>query len=325
MLHIIPPHPLPSPKTPCALAIGNFDGVHLGHQHLFSELRRQALTRGLYPGILTFEPRAEEFFSGPMIASPRLTSLREKAEAIWSCGIEFVACVHFNQAFSRLDPRVFIEQYLHRILDARYVLVGDDFRFGRDRVGGCDQLRQLSGQYGIQVDVFPSYTLDGERISSSSIRTALSQSDFELAVCLLGRPYGLSGRVMRGDQIGRTLGFPTANLSISKNRRLPLSGVYVVRADISGVMYQGVANVGSRPTLSGCEVRVEVHLFDFEEELYQKRIRVLFYHKLRNEQRFGSLEALRLQIERDCIEARAWFSRKKGEKDNAPNSPREGS
>lgn len=292
----------------CVATIGNFDGVHLGHQAILAQLTEQAARLHLPRLVITFEPQPQEFFAGPTASPARLMRLREKLQALDGLGIERTLCLEFDQRLATMPAQTFIETLLVEGLGIRYLVVGDDFRFGHRRAGDFALLVEAGQRYGFEVADNHSYILDGERVSSTRIRQALGQGDLELAARLLGRPYDMCGRVAHGDQRGRTIGFPTANIHLHR-RVTPVYGVYAVL--LSGPElrpWPGIANVGRRPTVQGVREQLEVHLLDYQGDLYGRHVKVDFLHYLRPEQRFESLDALRQQIQRDEQAARAYFS-----------------
>ncbi len=295
----------PSPQ-PLALTVGNFDGVHVGHQALIQVLKTEAAQRQLATGAVIFEPHPREFFS-PETAPPRLSSLREKLEQFERLGLDQVHICAFNERFAQMPAQAFARA-LHDQLQAKFVVIGDDFRFGRGRAGDIQLLQKMSPSYAARA--MSSVLLDGVRVSSTVVRQALQAGQLQQARQYLGRHYSISGRVVRGAQVGRQLGFPTANI-LPPKRRPPLSGVFVVEVHIPhwGVL-QGVANVGIRPTVNGAhQPMLEVHLFEFDQQLYGKPLRVVFLQKLRDEQKFANFEALRQQIVLDVTQAKNWFER----------------
>ncbi|UXY13989.1 bifunctional riboflavin kinase/FAD synthetase [Chitiniphilus purpureus] len=292
---------------PCALTIGNFDGLHLGHRAMLAELRGAAALRGLKTALLTFEPHPRELFA-PASAPTRLTSLREKIELLAGEGIDHLVIQRFDPAFARIDALTFRDRILTHALNARYLLVGDDFRFGARRTGDFALLRAAAA---FETHSLATVALDGERISSTTVRDALAKGDLTRAADLLGRPYSISGRVVGGDRLGRELGFPTANIQLRHNRP-PMLGIFVVEVEGLEHPYQGVASLGVRPTVKGADAApvLEVHLFDFNRQIYREHLTVRFLAKLRDEARFDGLPALIAQIGRDCDDARAWFQRR---------------
>ena len=295
---------------PVALTIGNFDGVHKGHQAILERLCRAAASRSLVACVLTFEPHPREYFA-PLSAPTRLTSLREKLELLGAKGIGRVHVQRFARALAAMPAEAFVEQVLCRALRARWILIGDDFRFGTRRAGDVALLRTLGQRSGFEVEMVQTIEHAGRRVSSSSVREALSLGELGRAEALLGRPYSISGRVVRGNQLGRELGFATANIQLQHNRP-PLMGIYAVR--VHGVQavdgkprhaQDGVASLGVRPTIkSAGQAVLEVHLFDFTGDLYRRHLRVDFLHKIRDEEKYPDLESLRAQIARDCEAAR---------------------
>jgi riboflavin kinase / FMN adenylyltransferase len=295
--------------APVALTIGNFDGVHLGHQAMLAELTRAAARLGIPSCVLTFEPHPREFFA-PDQAPARLTSLREKLELLAGCGVERAHVCRFNYAFAQIPAEDFTERIIVRGLGARWVLVGDDFRFGARRAGSLVKLKQAALRLGFEVAVLQNVALDGERISSTALRAALAAGDLEQAERLLGRTYSIYGRVVAGDGLGRKLGFPTANVQM-KRIRPPLAGIYAVRLHgaAPGAL-RGVASLGVRPTVKqqGAPV-LEVHALDFEGDLYRRHVRVEFLRKLRDEEKYTDLVTLTRQIALDAGNARDFFRR----------------
>lgn len=282
--------------------IGNFDGVHIGHQAILSSLRREALGRELPPTVVTFEPTPREFFL-PSDAPPRLTGFREKYEMLANHGIARLLMLRFDARLASLSAQGFIDRVLVEGLGVEHLLVGDDFRFGCGREGDFAMLQAAGERYGFSVESTPTQMLDGERVSSTRVRQCLRDGQLEAAADLLGRMYRISGRVVHGDKLGRTIGFPTANIK-RRQEKLPLSGVFLVRVyGIENQSRYGVANVGTRPTVDGKKNLLEVYLFDFEGDLYGQHIEVEFLEMLREELRFDSLEALTAQIEKDVNDA----------------------
>ncbi|WP_153144771.1 bifunctional riboflavin kinase/FAD synthetase [Dechloromonas sp. H13] len=296
--------PVPGPT---ALAIGNFDGVHRGHGALLGRLGDVARQHALPPTVLTFEPHPREFFS-PASAPARLTTFREKIELLGEAGVAQAMVCRFNAALAALSAEQFVERVLVGGLQVRHVIIGDDFRFGKGRTGDFALLQAAGRQHGFAVEAMGSVTVDGERVSSSGVRAALAAGEMEHAARLLGRPYIIDGQVTRGQQLGRQWGFPTANLRIRHNP-LPMAGVFAVEVGGLGDRpLPGVANLGIRPTVGGTRPLLEVHLFDFERDIYGAHISVRFVHKLRDERRFPNFDALKAQIAADAVAARAFFS-----------------
>ena len=298
-------HPL---KQPHAVTIGNFDGLHVGHQAMLARLQQLARERALPSCVLSFEPHPREFFS-PENAPARLSSLREKAGWLDQLGIDRLHVFRFNRAFAAFTAPEFIQRILVYTLQARYVLVGDDFRYGAQRAGDFSLLVESGHAAGFDAEALSTVALDGERASSTAVRAALAAGDLAQAARLLGRPYSICGRVMHGDKLGRELGYPTANVQIQHNRP-PLSGIFAVTvSNINGHDLPGVASLGVRPTMkaAGAAPVLEVHLFNFDEQLYGRRVRVNFLHKLRDEAKFPDLPSLVAQIGRDVDEAKQFL------------------
>jgi len=290
----------------CAATIGNFDGVHLGHQAVLGQLSERAVALRLPATVITFEPQPREFFT-PERVPPRLTRLREKVEALRRFGVERVLCLRFGDYLAGLPPQEFIRIILAEGLAVKYLVVGDDFRFGRDRAGNFALLQRAGAAQGFPVVNMHTFNVDGARVSSTRVREALESGDLAGAERLLGRPYRMSGRVAHGDKRGRTIGFPTANIFLHRSAT-PVQGVFAVELfGIEGEPVRGVANVGNRPTVDGTRSLLEVHLFDFQRDIYGCHVQVEFLHKLRPERRFESFEMLKHQIEADAARARAWF------------------
>lgn len=291
----------------CVATIGSFDGVHLGHQAILRQLRQAADHYELPALVILFEPQPHEFFSGER-APARLMRLREKIMALRELGVERVLCLQFNERLRSLSAQAFIEQVLVERLGIRHLVVGDDFRFGCDRRGDFELLQEAGEGFDFTVSDTCTLLMHGERVSSTRIRALLEKGNFEAAAELLGRPYSLTGRIGYGKQLGRQLGVPTANLHLRRYRS-PLQGVFaVIAAFTDGSRYAGVANIGVRPTVSGDKKPLlEVHLFDFNRSIYGEALDVEFCTKLRREQKFESVTALRDQLQQDIQAARQWF------------------
>lgn len=291
-----------------ALTIGNFDGVHLGHQALLNQLREAAKSRGLRTAVLTFEPHPREFFM-PQQAPARLTSMREKLEFFAELGIDQVYVCRFNARFAQMTAQDFMQAICQK-LTAKFILVGDDFRFGRKRAGDFALMNEMSAEYGVTVQAMSSVHRNDVRISSTAVRAALAAGDLLAANSFLGRAYSMSGRVVHGDGVGKKLGFPTANIQLKHNFP-PLAGIFVVCVTGDDMpSMQGVASLGVRPTVSknGKPV-LEVHIFNFSNEIYNKHLRVEFLHKLRDEEKYPNLEILIRQISQDVQDAKSWFTK----------------
>ncbi len=288
----------------CVATIGNFDGVHLGHQAVFAALREKAEEHGLPATVILFEPQPMEFFR-PQQAPARLTRLREKLEQVRRCGIDRVLLLEFTRALAGMSPDDFIQAVLVEGLAVRHLYVGDDFRFGRERSGDFALLKESGAAHGFDVASLETVSLEGCRISSTRIREALMAGDLATAEACLGRPYQIFGRVSRGHQRGRTIGFPTLNVPLHR-RVSPLQGVFAVTVQgLEADDLPGVANIGFRPTVGGDQrPLLEVHLFDFDRQVYGAHVGVTFTRFIREERRFDSFDQLRRQIELDAAEAR---------------------
>jgi riboflavin kinase/FMN adenylyltransferase len=289
---------------PIALTIGNFDGVHRGHQAMLSRLLEAGEDLRLPPAVLTFDPHPREFFARDA-APPRLNTLRQKLEVFRAYGIAKTFVARFDARLASLTPVEFIDDVLVKKLDVRWVLVGDDFRFGKGRAGDLAVLRAHATTFS--VEGMRTIAVSGERASSTAIRAALAAGDLARAEALLGRPYSLSGRVAHGDKLGRNLGFPTANIAL--RQRPALSGIFAVRVHGLGKAHTGVASLGVRPTVKeNAKPLLEVFVFDFDEAIYGRRVTVEFLHKLRDEEKYDDLDALTQQIRADVAQAREFFA-----------------
>ena len=295
--------------APTGLTIGNFDGVHRGHRAMLDRLVAKARALGVPCGVLTFEPHPREFFSAAT-APTRLSRLREKLELIAEAGIDRTHVLRFGAQLAAMSAERFIEDVLLRGMGVRWLLVGRDFRFGAKRAGDFEMLKAAGARQGFGVEAMDDVLEGAQRISSSGVRAALAAGDLEAAARLLGRPYTMSGRVAHGEKLGRTLGFPTANLVL---RRLPpLAGIFAVEAEVeeTQLRLKGVASVGRRPTVrENAAPLLEVHLFDWTGDLYGRHLRVTFLRKLRDEAKYDGLEALRAAIARDAAEAKDYFAK----------------
>jgi riboflavin kinase/FMN adenylyltransferase len=292
-------------SRPNAVTIGNFDGIHLGHQAMLARLTARAASVGALPAVLTFEPHPREIFT-PDSAPTRLTSLREKLEILRALGVAHVHVCRFSKPFAALSPEEFVQRILVRGLNARYVLVGDDFRFGARRAGDFALLQQLGQEHGFEAEALHTVEAAGQRASSTAVREALAAGDMAMAAQLLGRPYSISGRVVGGDQLGRKIGYPTANIQLKHNKP-PVKGIFAVRVQglANGVDWPGVASLGTRPTVhANGRQTLEVHLFNFNQDIYRRHLRVEFLHKLRDEAKFPDLDTLIAQIDLDAQQAR---------------------
>lgn len=287
----------------CVATIGNFDGVHLGHQAILTRLRNSAARLNVPSCVIVFEPQPREFFN-PDSAPVRLTRLRDKLRLFAEAGIDQVLCIAFNKRFRQLSAEAFVQTVLIEALGIKHLQVGDDFRFGCDRAGDFNFLQDAGQRCGFSVEPTATVEIDGQRVSSTWLRSALAEADFSLARRLLGRPYSIAGRVMHGKKLGRTLNAPTANVQL-KRHRAPLHGVYLVSVKLhSGRQLPGVANIGTRPTVDSEQTaHLEVHLLNFSGNLYGQYVAVTFLKKIRNEQRFASLPQLQEAIAADIAQA----------------------
>jgi riboflavin kinase/FMN adenylyltransferase len=299
-------------RLPCALTIGNFDGVHGGHQALLERLGRSAARLGLPSCVLTFEPHPREFFAARrpgLVAPDRIATLRDKLEALACTGIDRACVVHFNERFASLEAEAFIERVLVDGLRVRHLLIGDDFRFGAQRRGDFPMLERAAARHGVELERMDTVAHDGVRISSSAVRAALAGADFARVERLLGRPYSMSGHVVHGRKLGRELGFPTLNLRIPHGRPA-LAGIFVVRVHgLADGPLPAVASLGTRPAVESAGAPLlETHVLDWRGDAYGRLVRIEFLHKLRDEARYDSLDALVVQIRLDADRARAHFA-----------------
>jgi riboflavin kinase / FMN adenylyltransferase len=301
--------------TPTAVALGNFDGIHQGHRQVILPIIKSPeseLPANVYSTVVTFFPHPKVVLTGQPLSL--LTPLDEKVAQLEAIGVEQLVLLPFNEEFARLSPTEFVETILLKELQAKCVSVGFDFCFGRQRSGNAEDLCQLAAVSGIEVEIAPLKLLEGDRISSSAIRQALQAGDIHRANYLLGRPYSLVGEVVQGQQLGRTIGFPTANLQLPPEKFLPSYGVYAVQAQVcpatnqlpspDSALLNGVMNLGMRPTVNGDRLTAEVHLFDWSGDLYSKVLSVNLHTFLRPEQKFASLNELKAQISQDCDRAK---------------------
>ena len=296
-------------KGPClaphgsVLAIGAFDGLHRGHAALLAKVHERATKKGLVAAAVSFEPLPRSYFSPAPLK--RLSSVREKLCGFAEAGIETLLQLHFNAALVAMSAEDFVREVMVARMGAREIWVGADFRFGHNRVGDVALLEAMQGEGDYEVRVLDVVTNgDGQRVSASRVRGALASGDFVHAAELLGRRFSIGGRVVRGQRMGHTLGYPTANIRLGK-RVSPVSGIFAVRVGVGGKWWPGVASLGVRPTIAGGgEPLLEAHLFDFDGDLYGQRIEVKFVAKLRDEEKFAGLDALRTQMDRDAAEAR---------------------
>ncbi len=303
-LHNLRPH-----HHGCVATIGNFDGVHLGHQAVIGQLADKAAVLGLPTTVITFEPQPQEYFQHGD-TPPRLNRLREKLMGLQRFSVDRVLCLRFDRRLAEMDPDEFIQRILVDGLGVRHLVVGDDFRFGRERAGDFGRLQQAGRVHGFEVAHMLTFMIGDERVSSTRIRQALTAGDMAQAEQLLGRSYRMCGRVAHGNKLGRTIGFPTANIFLHR-KKTPVDGVFAVEMyGIDGEPVAGIANVGTRPTVdaSGTRALLEVHLFDFDADIYGRYVQVEFLHRIREERRFESFDALKAQIELDVGQARAYFA-----------------
>ncbi|MCX7120720.1 MAG: bifunctional riboflavin kinase/FAD synthetase [Gammaproteobacteria bacterium] len=293
--------------TKSIVTIGNFDGVHKGHQLLLNTLITDARQLNLPSVLLTFEPNPAEFFS-PDKPIARLMRFSEKWNEVKKAGVDYFYCARFNNALAKLSAEEFVKTILVDQLHAEKIIVGDDFRFGAKRLGDVALLKILGKKYHFSVDAMPQLMHDHVRISSSRIRDALKKGDFKTVSVLANRPYTLSGKVSYGNQIGRTLGFPTANIYLSR-QQVPMMGIFIVRVHgLNNAILPGVASIGYRPTFDGKQIILEVFLFDFDELIYGCHITVEFLEKIRDEEKYESIDALVVQIKKDVAIAKKYFT-----------------
>ncbi|MCZ6559618.1 MAG: bifunctional riboflavin kinase/FAD synthetase [Gammaproteobacteria bacterium] len=302
-LHSLPPAAESGPG-PCVATIGNFDGVHRGHLQVVRALKKEGERQELPVVVVVFEPTPQEFFAGDR-SPARLTRFGEKYHLLEKAGVDKLICLRFDSELSAMGPGKFVQRLLIDGMQLKHLVVGDDFRFGKDRAGDFKFLVAAGEQAGFAVEKTDSFVLDSVRVSSSGIRQALKQGDLAQAERWLGRPYGMKGRVIEGEKLGRKLGFPTANIH-PRRTVCPVHGIYAVRVNGAGLaQWPGVASIGSRPTVTdGEEIVLEVHLFGFSGNLYGESLEVLWLHKLREEKHFASLEALTEEMKNDADLAR---------------------
>jgi riboflavin kinase / FMN adenylyltransferase len=303
----------PKALSQSVITIGNFDGVHRGHQLLMQRTLAYAENHPqVQPVCVSFSPLPSQYFA--LTPQPRLQSTAEKITLLRSMGMAVLYVLRFNHALVNLSADVFIERIVHRALQAKHVVVGEDFRFGAKREGTVETLMQAGAHWGFSVEVVRDLSYQDRRISSTWVRHALREADFRTAAALLGRDYSITARVVHGQKLGRRLGFPTANLPLDRRLSL-LHGVYVVRVLglPEGRIAYGAASIGTRPAVQGKQIMLEVHLLDFDQDIYGHRIEVAFLHKLRDEWDFPSLDALTLQIADDVQATRAWLACTLGE------------
>ena len=298
----------------CVLTIGTFDGLHHGHQMLLSHLKAKSEELNCPNLLVTFEPQPREYFQGAVMPA-RLTRFREKVTILRGLDLDRLLCIPFNERTRIIPAKDVIEGLLVDTLDVQYVVVGDDFQFGEGARGNYDTLREAGDHFGFGVSHMGTLKFEHGRISSSRIRDALSSGDFELTEKLLGRPYFIMGRVVYGRQLGRQLGVPTANIRLQRYRAA-LEGVFAVTVIGLDRQYEGIANIGVRPTVDGREPLLEVHIFDFDEDIYGRLLTVTFLRKVRDERTFDGLDSLKTQIEQDISETREWFATRRLKRDS---------
>ena len=290
----------------CVASIGNYDGVHRGHQAIIAQLLEHGRRFDTPITVITFEPHPQEYFAG-VHAPPRLMRFRDKLEALAAQGVDRIVCVRFDGGLAETSAEEFVQRFLIDGIGVRHLVVGDDFRFGKGRRGDIELLRRMGDRAGFGVTHTDTFYVAGERISSSRIRRHLASGEFDAAAELLGRPFQIAGRVIHGDKRGQQWGFPTANLAI-RFHRAPVQGIFAVQVDgLEGRSLSGVASLGTRPTVDGSKLLLEVFVFDFDRCIYGERIRVSFLHKLRDEVHYPSIDELRAQIGRDVAAARRYF------------------
>ena len=292
----------------CVLTVGNYDGVHLGHQQMIGALKARAAQLRSAATVLVFEPSSKEFID-PDGAPPRLTRWREKFLALAALGVDRLVTLRFDECMRAMTPRCFVDELIVGKLGTRHMVVGDDFRYGSNAGGTIDSLRAAGQAHGFGVEQMAPFVVDGARVSSTAVRERLELADFAGAARLLGRPYRMLGRVVEGRRLGRTLGFPTANLRLMR-RKPPLWGILAVWVHgIDSRPLPGVASLGTRPTINGIEPLLEAHVFDFSGDLYGRQLEIEFVAKLRDEVKFDSLEAMTVQMQIDAARARDLLSK----------------
>lgn len=296
------------------VTIGNFDGVHRGHQAILQRIKQKSLEMEVPSMLICFEPQPKEYFD-PANAPARLTRFREKILLLEEQGLDRVLCFRFNDVTRKVSAQEFVDTLVSR-LQIKFMLVGDDFKFGQDQEGDFGLLQAAGKKHGFEVTNLYTFSHEDERISSTRIRDCLARGDFELAEELLGHPYTIMGKVVYGRQLGRQLDAPTANIQLHRYRA-PLDGVYAVEMSGLEKIFQGVANVGVRPTVdSNAEPILEVHLFDFDEDIYGSNVKVIFRRKIRDERKFDNLEQLKQAIHSDFAESRNYFASLPGQQKN---------
>jgi riboflavin kinase/FMN adenylyltransferase len=299
-------HPIPA----SAVTIGNFDGVHRGHQLVISQLKQVAGAASLPTVVIIFEPQPIEYFA-PDKAPKRLARFREKIAYLKAQRIDYLLCLHFDHKLAAQSAEDFVQQILVTSLNTKHLVIGDDFHFGKNRQGNFQFLKDNSARYGFMVDETETLMIDGERVSSTRIRESIQQGDFEKAAQLLGRPYSLSGRIAHGQKLGRELGYPTINIKMG-DKTLIVKGIFAVNVKgLDNRVLEGVASIGTRPTVNGVDTILEVYILDFDRDVYGYSVEVNFLHKIRNEEKFESLEELAAHIAQDTEKAKVFFKRDK--------------
>jgi len=301
---------LTRPLPASAVTIGNFDGVHRGHQLVISQLKQVASAASLPTVVIIFEPQPIEYFA-PDKAPKRLARFREKIAYLKAQQIDYLLCLHFDHELAEQSAEDFVQQILINSLNMKHLVIGDDFHFGKNRQGNFQYLKDNCARFGFMVDETQTLMIDGERVSSTRIRESIQQDDFEKAAELLGRPYSLSGRIAHGQKLGQKLGYPTINIKMG-DKTLIVKGIFAVNVKgIDNRVLQGVASIGTRPTVNGVDTILEVYILDFNRDVYGYSVEVEFLHKIRNEEKFDSLEELTVHIAQDTEKAKAFFIRDK--------------
>ena len=301
---------LTRPLPASAVTIGNFDGVHRGHQLVISQLKQVASAASLPTVVIIFEPQPIEYFA-PDKAPKRLARFREKIAYLKAQQIDYLLCLHFDHELAEQSAEDFVQQILINSLNMKHLVIGDDFHFGKNRQGNFQYLKDNCARFGFMVDETQTLMIDGERVSSTRIRESIQQDDFEKAAELLGRPYSLSGRIAHGQKLGQKLGYPTINIKMG-DKTLIVKGIFAVNVKgIDNRVLQGVASIGTRPTVNGVDTILEVYILDFNRDVYGYSVEVEFLHKIRNEEKFDSLEELTVHIAQDTEKAKAFFKRDK--------------
>lgn len=299
-------HNLTQPLPGCVATIGNFDGVHLGHQHVITQLKTVAEIKNLPTVIIFFEPQPVEFFA-PAQAPRRLSRLRDKIKQMAELHIDYLLCIEFNQPFANLSAEQFVKQILVERLNIKHLVIGDDFHFGKNRTGNFEYLKTCGAELDFEVENTHTLVIDNERVSSTRIRKALAKNDLVLARQLLGRPYTLTGKIAHGKKLGRELGFPTINIKMG-SRPIAVNGIFAVLVKgLDNRILRGVASIGTRPTVNGVGTILEVYILDFSEQVYGRCVDIEILHKLRDEEKYNSLNALTVQINQDINDAKYYF------------------